>query len=127
MSEQELALVIEDNPDQALVFTQALREAGYVVETILDGQQAAVRLTEMLPGLVVLDLHMPLVSGEIILEQIRSDERLHQTRVILATADALLAARLRPQVDMVLLKPVSFIQLMQLAQRLYGRSRPTHS
>ena len=67
---------------------------------------------------MVLDLHIPTITGEVLLRQIRSDPRLADTRIILATADALRAEVLRPEVDMVLLKPISFTQLSDLAARL---------
>ncbi|MBE2221220.1 MAG: response regulator transcription factor [Anaerolineae bacterium] len=113
-----LALIIEDNQDQNLVFTTALNQAGFETESILDGATAQLRLTEVVPEVVVLDLHIPDVNGEILLRQIRSDKRLAKVRVMLATADASLAKDLQSQADIVLLKPISFSQLSKLAIRL---------
>ena len=113
-----LALIIEDNQDQNLVFTTALNQAGFETESILEGSAAQVRLTEVIPEVVVLDLHIPGVSGETLLRQIRSDKRLKGVRVMLATADASLAKDLQSQADFVLLKPISFSQLSKLATRL---------
>ena len=113
-----LALIIEDNQDQNLIFTTALDQAGFETESILEGSAAQTRLKEIIPNVVVLDLHIPGVHGEILLRQIRSDQRLAGVRVILATADAALAGELQSQADLVLLKPVSFSQLSTLAMRL---------
>ena len=113
-----LALIIEDNRDQNLIFTAALDQAGFATESILEGSSAQARLQEIIPSVIVLDLHIPGVHGEILLRQIRSDQRLADVRVILATADAALAGDLQSQVDLVLLKPVSFSQLSTLANRL---------
>lgn len=113
-----LALIIEDNQDQNLVFTTAMNQAGFETESILEGSTAQVRLAEVIPDVVVLDLHIPGVSGEILLRQIRNDQRLARVRVILATADASLAKDLQSQADLVLLKPISFVQLSKLANRL---------
>lgn len=118
-----LALVIEDNEDQNLVFTKALEEAGYYTESIKDGIKAQQRLKEIVPQVIVLDLHLPNVDGEKLLEQIRNDRRLTQTRVVLATADALFASMLQSQADFVFLKPISFSQLNQLALRFINQSR----
>jgi CheY-like chemotaxis protein len=60
---------------------------------------------------------MPNVTGDILLKQIRSDERLKKTRVFLATADANMAGYLRDQAELVLLKPIGFTQLKELAER----------
>ena len=120
-TQKPLALVIEDDQKQATVFAQALRMAEYETEIIRDGQEALTRLGEVIPALVVLDLHLPKISGKDIFQQIRADQRLNQTRVMLATADPLFAETLRSKVDLVLLKPISFNQLRDLASRLQPR------
>ncbi len=113
-----LALIIEDGEDLAMIFAGALQEAQFEIETISDGQMALDRLAEVTPAVVVLDLHLPNVPGKDILRQIRADERLSETRVILATADPLTARELQAEANLVLLKPVSFDQLSILASRL---------
>jgi CheY-like chemotaxis protein len=67
---------------------------------------------------VVLDLHLPHLSGRDILDEIRHDERLTSTRVIVATADPRMAEILDEQADLVLIKPISFGQLRDLSARL---------
>ena len=111
------ALIIEDNRDLAIVFSQALQAAGFITGIIGDGEQALARLAMVTPALVVLDLHMPHVSGLDILRHIRADGRLAETRVIVATADSHVTGGLREQADLVLIKPVSFTQLRDLAAR----------
>ena len=120
MSSEEnlLALVIEDDPEQQKIFTKAVEMAGFSVETIGDGTEAIQRLDEVTPSLIILDLHLPTVSGDEILRHIRADERLASVSVILATADPLLADTLHDESDLILLKPISFIQLRDLATRL---------
>lgn len=120
--EKPLALIIEDDRRQANVFAQALRMAEFKTEVIKDGNEALARLAEVIPAVVVLDLHLPHASGKDILEQIRADGRLEKTRVMLATADALFANSLAGDADLVLLKPISFNQLRDLAARLRPRS-----
>jgi len=112
------AIVIEDNEDLNMIFATALQQAGYETESIFDGLVAKQRLTEFVPDLVVLDLHIPGANGNIVLGQIRNDPRLASVRVILATADAEFASNLQSEADLVLLKPISFSQLSLLANRL---------
>lgn len=114
----QLALIIEDDPTLATVFANALGAAGYETEIIDDGSQAESRLVHVVPDLIMLDLHLPKVSGEELLRQIKGDERFAKTRLIIASADPAFARRLRDQVDFVLEKPVSFHQLRILASRL---------
>ena len=64
------------------------------------------------------DLHLPEVSGTDLLMEIRADERLTKTRVIVATGDPYLANNLRPMADLVLIKPVGYVQLRDLAKHL---------
>ena len=118
-----IALVIEDNADQNLVFTMALNKAGFSTESIHNGIDAQQRLKQVVPQIVILDLHLPDIDGNVILAQIRSDRRLAKVSVILATADAAFADALRPQADLVLLKPVSFSQLSDLASRFKVKKR----
>jgi two-component system cell cycle response regulator DivK len=114
-----LALIIEDDEFLAEIFSITLQEAEFEIEIIRDGQAALTRLAALTPALVVLDLHLPYVSGVDILHQIRADERLAETRVMLATADAIMADNLREDADLVLLKPISTNQLRELAKRLH--------
>jgi CheY-like chemotaxis protein len=114
-----LAIVIEDHEHTATIFGAALNTADYDTEVINDGSVALERLSEVTPSLIVLDLHLPHVSGEEILHQIREDERLEKTPVILATADPLLAELLSSDANLVLIKPISFDQLCELSKRLH--------
>jgi two-component system cell cycle response regulator DivK len=112
------AMIIEDNEDLAIIFAEALQAAGFDTGIIQDGDTALARLETSVPNIIILDLHLPHVSGEDILKRIRADERLAGTRVIIATADPRMADMLKDRADLVLLKPISFGQLRDLAARL---------
>lgn len=113
-----LALVIEDDEDLATIFAEALRAAGYETRIVRAGDTALAQLAATVPHVVVLDLHLPFVSGADILRQIRADARLAQVRVIIVSADPRMADMLEGQADLVLIKPISFTQLRDLATRL---------
>jgi len=113
-----LALIIEDDEDLSTIFAGALEAAGFETEILRDGRVGLERLQASQPHVVVLDLHLPYVSGSELLEVIRGDERLADTRVILATADPRMADILDDRADLVLIKPISFSQLRDLASRL---------
>ena len=115
------AMVIEDNEDLAIIFSEALQAAGYEAIIINDGKVAMEQLREIQPAVIVLDLHLPHVSGDQILAQIRAEKDLADTRVVIATADPQMADELQDRSDLVLLKPVSFNQLRDLAARLAPR------
>jgi len=115
---EKFALIIEDEPDLATIFSEALKAGGFKTEMIHDGAEAVERLKEIVPVVVVLDLNLPHVSGPDILKQIRADDRLADTKVLVVTADASLAEMLGDVPDLVLLKPISFMQLRMMAERL---------
>lgn len=113
-----LALIIEDDEKLSTIYAAAVKQAGFTTRTIRDGKDAIKELDIFQPRLVILDLHLPHVSGEMILKAIRADQRLSKTKVIITTADAITAQTLEQEGDLVLIKPVSFNQLRDLAFRL---------
>jgi len=112
-----LGSIIEDDPNLSEISAEALAEAGFTAEIIRRGDKALTRLAETAPEIVILDMHLPGVSGEKIMHYIRSDPRLARTRIIIASADDAVAQELEAEADLTLLKPVGFIQLRDLAQR----------
>jgi CheY-like chemotaxis protein len=113
-----LALVIEDHEDAAIIFANALRGTGFEIEIVHSGDTALTWLTETTPAVVILDLHLPRVSGAEILRRIRADARLTGVYVIVATAYPDLAMGLDAKADQTFFKPVSYVELHELALRL---------
>lgn len=114
---KHFALIIEDEPRLAELFSMALR-TDFETHIAYDGPSALIKLATMIPAIIILDLHLPGLSGKDILKQIKADERLNQSRIIITTADGGIVDDLREEVDIVLLKPISIMQLNQLANRL---------
>jgi two-component system, OmpR family, response regulator AdeR len=112
-----IAFIIEDDPQLSQIFTLTLSEL-FETEAITDGTQALARLAGVVPKLIVLDINLPGASGAQILHSIRADPRFDLTRVILATANPRQADELRDKADIVLLKPVSIMQLRDFAERM---------
>jgi two-component system, OmpR family, phosphate regulon response regulator PhoB len=112
------ALVIEDDEKLSVIYSQALKIAGFETQEARDGQAAMDILQTARPALIVLDLHLPLISGEYILQTLRQHATLRHTLVILTTADPGLADTLQELADFVFIKPVGFSQLRDLAARL---------
>lgn len=111
------ALIVEDDVQLSQIFSLALK-VHFETEIILDGKLAMQRLTNITPDLIVLDLNLPHVSGESILDYIRQESRLAATNVILATADARQAETMQDKADIILLKPVNPVHLRELAVRM---------
>jgi two-component system cell cycle response regulator DivK len=115
----ELALIIEDDEDLANIFAEALRGVGFDVEHVADGRSAQERLkSDAVPFIILLDMHLPHVSGGDLLTIIKQDERFSKTTIIITTADARMGEMYGDQADFVLVKPISFVQLRDLTARL---------
>lgn len=112
------ALIVEDDPDLAAIFSRALQVGGFLTESAINGKKALTFLENNTPNIIVLDLHLPDIDGMEILYKIRADKRLAQTKVIVASADAQLVKLADSMADLVLIKPVSVSQLKDLALRL---------
>ncbi len=114
-----LALIIEDDEDLASIFAEALRGVGFEVEHVADGKIAQERLkNKEAPYLILLDMHLPHVSGADLLMDMKNDERFNDTIIIITTADARMGETYGEKADFVMIKPISFVQLRDLTSRL---------
>ena len=116
----QLGLIIEDDEDLASIFAEALRGVGFDVELVADGKTAQERLRNgPVPFLILLDMHLPHISGaDLLTNVIKQDERFAKSIVIITTADARMGEAYTEQVDFVMIKPISFVQLRDLTGRL---------
>lgn len=119
MSDKPLCLVIEDDEDLSVIFSEALKAAGFETEILRDGQIALDRVKRITPDILILDMHLPHVSGLEILNYVRSESRTELTNVVVVTADAIMAEQVRDSADFVLIKPITFGQLRDLTSRLH--------
>lgn len=81
--QRQYALVITANQEPIRQYAKALQGAGYAVQVVTTGSRAQVQLTFTNPDLIVLDLDLPDIDGEVILRQIIAQKRLNETRLIL--------------------------------------------
>ncbi len=114
-----LAIIIEDDPQLGKIYVLALK-ADFETELIPEGDLAITRLGQLTPELIVVDLHLPGASGQEILSYIHASPHLEDSRIILATADHQQADQLEDQAEILLLKPISPIQLREISRRLCG-------
>jgi signal transduction histidine kinase/CheY-like chemotaxis protein len=96
------------------------------LQTALDGRTALDLVLRQQPDLVVLDLHLPDMSGEALLRQLRADPRTRSIPVVIASADTAPATIGRLTglgVAGHLTKPFTAAQLRELVSRLAGPGR----
>ena len=113
-----LALIIEDDDTLAAMYAEALRQVHFNTVIVSDGAAAVAQVAALAPALIILDLHLPHVSGDEILHQIRRNEKLAKVHVVVTTADAVQAAAVQDEADLILIKPISVLQLRDLARRI---------
>lgn len=115
-------LVVEDEPDIAMVLRMLLERAGHEVGHAGDGRQGLRMLHEKRPDLVLLDIGLPVLDGWVVLERIRD---VSEVPVLLLTAHGLEADKvrgLRGGADDYLTKPFSSKELLARIEALLRRA-----
>ena len=116
-------LVADDKaPNRELIRT-ILEQAGHLVLEASDRTEALRNAQQNRPDLIVLDLHMPMLDGFLVLEELRRDERFAATPIIALTASAMQGDRERALAagrTGYLAKPVSVGVFRREMERLLG-------
>src|SRR4051794_30903789 len=83
-------LVVDDDPDirdaLRMVLDMMLVDRAHAIATASNGKEALELLGGTTPGLVLLDLMMPVLSGAELLDLMRRDERLCRVPVVVVSA-----------------------------------------
>src|SRR5207245_4382254 len=86
MSERKpLILVVEDDPSVQNLLKVLLEAEGYEVIHATDGLEGLVKMELQHPSLVILDLMMPNVTGDRVIDEIREDVRLNRVPLIVVS------------------------------------------
>ena len=120
-----LVLLVEDDPIFSRVATMAL-STHYRVEMARDGNDAVERAKALLPDLIIMDVFMPNRDGLDALRELQSRPDTAHIPVILLSARAELAQRVRPSelgaADFIV-KPMPPATLLQRAESVLQRHR----
>lgn len=104
-----IVLLVEDDPSGRRLYVDWLRGAGFTVEEAHNGRQALDRALDVIPDVVVTDLHIPGIDGFELTRRLRLDARTRDVPVLAITGYAAFAAdpgrALRAGCDAVLPKP----------------------
>ena len=85
MENKKKILLIDDEPDTHGPFKMKLEEEGYHVLTADDGVEAWEKIKRERPDLLILDVRMPKLNGEELLQKLRDEEISPETKVIIST------------------------------------------
>ena len=77
--------VIEDDQSLQYMYQLKLEHAGFEVKTANDGQAGLRMLEQFRPDIILLDLRMPVMSGDVMLARLRQLDWASDIRVIILT------------------------------------------
>jgi CheY-like chemotaxis protein len=116
-------LIADDRATSRELVRVALQHSGYLVYEACDGGEALNSARDILPDLIILDLHMPGLDGFAVIAEIRRDAQLAQTPVMALTASAMQGDRelaMKVGFSSYLAKPIQLSNLRKEVARLLG-------
>jgi len=120
-------LIVEDEEPLTLLLRYNLEAEGYEVETVARGDDAATRLKESPPDLVVLDWMLPGLSGIELCRSLRARPETRQLPIIMLTARGEESEKVRglaTGADDYIVKPFSVPELLARVRALLRRANP---
>jgi len=120
-------LIADDEPNILISLEYLMKREGYDVQVARDGQEALDTVRRERPRLVLLDVMMPKKSGFEVCQEIRSDESVKDTLVLMLTAkgrDTDVAKGLAMGADGYMTKPFSTKELVQKVRELLAAPAP---
>ncbi len=86
MTPGQYILVVDDDDDFREALSEVLAEAGYPVQQAENGEVALSRAEDEQPGIVLLDLKMPVLDGWGVMERMRGDPRSAAVPILILSA-----------------------------------------
>ena len=109
-------LVADDEPNIVISLEYLLKREGYTVVIARDGEEALDVIRREQPQLVLLDVMMPKKNGFEVCQEVRTDDALQSTRILMLTAkgrDTDIAKGIAMGADAYMTKPFSTRDLVQ--------------
>ena len=122
----ERILIADDEPNILLTLEYLMKREGYLVSVARDGAQAIEAIRRERPALVLLDVMMPIKSGFEVCQEVRADEALKDTLIVMLTAkgrDTDVAKGLGVGADAYVTKPFSTKELVHQVRQLLEKGR----
>jgi DNA-binding response OmpR family regulator len=120
-------LIADDEPNILISLEYLMKREGYDVQVARDGQEAMDAVRRDRPRLVLLDVMMPKKSGFEVCQEIRSDDSVKDTLVLMLTAkgrDTDIAKGLAMGANAYMTKPFSTKELVQKVRELLASPGP---
>ena len=117
-------LVVDDEPNIVLSLEFLLKQAGFRVRTVANGEAALAAIAQEPPDLVLLDVMIPGRDGYAVCQEIRSNPAWRNMRIIMLTAkggDIQREKGLSLGADEYVTKPFSTRELVERVRRMLDR------
>jgi two-component system OmpR family response regulator len=115
-------LVVDDDPTLVDMVLAALREAGYPFCVAYDGESALMAIQTALPAMVLLDIHLPRLTGLDVIARLQRVGLSH-VPIVFMTADSAAAAQLPPAAfALCLIKPFAINDLMACVNQIFSKA-----
>jgi DNA-binding response OmpR family regulator len=114
-------LIADDEPNILISLEFLMKREGYTVLLARDGQEALDSIMRDRPDLVLLDVMMPIKTGFDVCHEVRANEALKDTCIVMLTAkgrDTDVAKGLALGANAYMTKPFSTKELVQKVQEL---------
>ncbi len=95
VAQEKTVLVVDDNPNGRELVRTVLEKLGYQVHEAPDGRAGMEAAGRLRPDLIVLDLHMPGLTGFEVIALLRQSDDFAATPVLALTASAMMGDRER--------------------------------
>ncbi|MFG0317938.1 MAG: response regulator transcription factor [Planctomycetota bacterium JB042] len=118
-------LVVDDEPFILRSLTFVLRKEGFEVSEAMNGEEAMEKIRAEKPGLVLLDVMMPKKNGYEVLSEVKSDDDLKSTYIIMLTAKGQESDRVKGLslgVNEYMTKPFSPMKIVERARAVLNGS-----
>jgi two-component system alkaline phosphatase synthesis response regulator PhoP len=88
MTDKKRVLVVDDEPDFALLVQGNLQKEGFDVDVAYNGMEGLEKIRQNPPDAVVLDVMMPEMDGYEVCAQMKKDDRFADIAILMLTAVA---------------------------------------
>jgi CheY-like chemotaxis protein len=121
MSEKPVILVVDDDMPILILMQSLLREFGFEPVTAASGPDAIDIVRKQRPALVLLDKHMPGMSGDEVIRALRGDDGVAQIPILILSGEPVSKSDLAELgADGAVLKPFDVVALVEQIREQLG-------
>lgn len=116
-------LIVDDSEDDRVLFAEYLSRHGFGISIAKDGQEALVKVPEVKPHLILMDLWLPMMTGWDVMKRLKANPATRQIPILVVSGHTWV----RPvECDGMLFKPCVLDQLgAEIAKILKSRGWET--